>query len=480
MVRTTRTRLLPALLIISIMLASLPFSITIAAQTSTYEAVHAEAVIEFQWPRLYSHIVATLPRYITVGRNVNAELVFTRSACLNGVWVTVALVGTIKTSTGTESITLGFATFSFDCHAKPVQRASVSILVPEKIYRESIDKKMSVDIKLAAYSSGVGAVCVTESVGASVVLVKSVPVVSAVIEGVSGATNLSVGGKAAIAVAVRSVYAPIIVESVKVSVPSFVSAYVDTPMPLNIGANQSRDIVIVFKGLRPGAGVASITISYYSEGGERSLTLYVPILVEGSKIFNLISEYRKSIEQLRNEVRSLEAELGLKLSASQSLAPELDRVLSSLRSLEEKYSQALKELSTVAGLRPLIAQSSREIAYLRSNVSALNRCFNALSKKVVELNASVHSALGSIESEIKSVAERVNTNARAIERLEKSVQALSRASAQVSTELHSINAAIKKLESESRRLSTLFTVLIAMAIASIAVATTAIAIARSR
>ena len=364
----------------------------------------------------YGSLKVEIPRYLLVDRENEIKVIFDRSTCLNGVQIAVSIVGKTSIASGEKEITLGGANFDFGCSASSRQVNTVKIVIPRTIYEESITKTIVIYIKdVAGYGLPFRRVTVISNIPAGAFLVLGVPVPQVSIIGLDGgALYLRTGETKSFAISITSLNAPILVSSVKMDVPVFAAAYVNTPLPLNIGINETRSIVIAIRGSSPGAGVVRVNIVYYNGVENKELTLYVPVVVDEDKIYSLIEEYNRQIQQIQSKISQLEAELGIKISDVSNLSQRLDSIIVALDNFIKQHSILLNESQTLAIKYQGLEQ---RIQTLENNLQALindyQRRLQEIDNRIQNLTNEVRGSVQKVNDEISELSARVSELGRA-------------------------------------------------------------------
>jgi len=334
---------------------------------------------------LYATIKLQFPEYIVVDRGTKIYAYFDRTSCFVGVDIIhFTVAAKINTVSGSAEYELVSGSFVINCDAPASQTKEFELVVPKAVYDLSIDKTITLYVKSidASPTQYVKEVTIVTNTPARSYLVYGVPQPVVSVRGVdAGYLNLSVGESRDVTILFTSMYAPATVVNVNATLPDFVSLYVNTPLPLNVGANQTMPIVVTIRGERPGAGVAAVHIYYYTGAEVKHVSVYIPVICEESRIYELINMYRQELERLRQEIQSLENQLGISIDAAQNLTQQLNTIsqelnvlMASLNSLVLQYASALQKMDGLEG-----------------RVNSLAQQLSAVSQKLDDLTASLNS-----------------------------------------------------------------------------------------
>ena len=359
----------------------------------------------------YASLKIEVPRYLLVDRENEIKVMLDRSACLNGVQIAVSIVGKISTASGEKEIALGGANFDFGCSTSSRQVITIKVVISRGVYKESATKTIVVYAKdVSGYGIPFMRATIISNNPAEAILVLGVPVPQVSIAGLGGgALYLKIGETKSFTVSVTSLNAPTLINDIKIVVPNFAMAYVNTPLPLNIGVNETRSIVIAVKGSSPGAGVVRVDIVYYDGAENKELALYVPVVVEEERIYSLIDEYNKQIQQIQSKLLQLEAELGIKVSEASSLSQRLDAVINTLNNLEKQYSTLVNEAQTLTTKYQVLEQSVQDLAKsLQVLNSDAQRRFQEIDNHIQDLANETRNNVLSISSEISRLSNKVS------------------------------------------------------------------------
>jgi len=395
----------------SVLLSLLILIVTVAVAYATPEPGQTYTITTVRIKRYYATgdviVYATIklqfPEYIVIDRNTKIYAYLDRSGCLAGYSLRFTVAAKINTVGGGNEYELTSSSFSLDCNA-PASH-DFELVVPKSIYDLSIDKTVTLYVKSISVSPTdfIGEATIVTNTPVRSYLVYGVPQPIVSIRGVDvGYLNLSVGESRDVTIAFTSMYAPTTVVNINATLPDFVSLYVNTPLPLNIGANQSMPIVVTVRGEKPGAGVVAVNIYYYTGAEVKQVNVYIPVVCEESRIYDLINRYRQELDRLRQEVQSLENQLGIHVDTAQSLAQrlntisqELNVLTTSLNSLASQYASAIQRIDSMEG----------RVNSLENRMSNLENKMNNLENEISETNNSITLIIHEINNLRQSLQE---------------------------------------------------------------------------
>lgn len=175
-----------------------------------------------------------LPKYIIINQKYLVNYEFRRSACGYAPATIINLAGEVTDpSGGKRQYDLASFHISFNCNDQGFQRGSLEIVVPEPIYQLS-DGKIKFFVKIVSNGK------LENQVPATVYLVRGVPEPRLQIRGITnGYAALEANSSLNIYIDVTARNAPLVITDVVAQAPNFVTVYVNTPIPLTIGANQT-------------------------------------------------------------------------------------------------------------------------------------------------------------------------------------------------------------------------------------------------
>jgi len=376
------------------------------------------------------------PKHLLVNRNNTLKVYFERSGDSNDVIVIFTIGARINTAGGSKEYSL--QTVSFPLKGDVSQQALIDFNVPEELYRQSTDKKVKVFVKGMVCSpmyinTFIDTCNIGENIPAEAYLVYGVPQPQLSVRGLGlGYVNMTVGEVRSIFIDVNAMYAPILVRSVDISTPPFVAVYINTPLPLNVGVNESIPIAISVKGVQPGAGVIDVAIRYYTGVDERYITIYIPVVVEEKHIFELINQYRYELQQLLQDVENLETQLNIRISDIHDLTQRLTTIFNTLVNLERQYSEALNKIdiassktsqlsNSITSLTQQLNQVNIEIANQKTTLETLNRYTNSLSQQIQQLTQQINqieNTINNLSSSVKDIRGYIDEQDTSIKELQ--------------------------------------------------------------
>jgi len=354
---------------------------------------------------VYATIKLQFPEYIVIDRNTKIYAYLDRTGCLGGYSLYFTVVAKINTVSGSNEYELVSSSFSLDCNTQASQMNEFELVVPKSIYDLSIDKTVTLYVKSISVSPTdfIDEATIVTNTPIRSYLVYGVPQPVVSVRGVDvGYLNLSVGESRDVTIAFTSMYAPTTVVNINATPPDFVSLYVNTPLPLNVGANQSMPIVVTVRGEKPGAGVVAVNIYYYTGAEVKRVSVYIPVVCEGNRIYDLINRYRQELDRLRQELQSLENQLGIHVDTAQSLAQRLNTVsqelnvlTTSLNSLASQYASAIQRIDSMED----------RVNSLENRMSNLENKMNNLENEINEANSSITLIIHEINNLKQSLLE---------------------------------------------------------------------------
>jgi len=412
---------------------------TLHAQSNEYTYAITVIHVRYHGEDSYGTLKLKIPRYIMVDRDNIIEAYFERSGYSNNVIVIFTIGARISTINGDKEYSL--QTVSFSLRGDASQQALVKFNIPRELYEQSIDKKVIVFIKGVTptadfWDSTFDRCYIDENIPATAYLVYGVPQPQLVVRGLGlGYVNMSLGEVRSISIDVTSMYAPIIVRGVDVSAPQFVAVFVNTPLPLNVGVNETIPIVIAVDGVQSGAGVMGIAIRYYTGVDERYISVYIPIVVEEKHVFDLIDQYRYKLQQLRQEVEYLETQLNIKTSNIDDLMQRLTTISNTLANLGQQYSEALNKIgialskisnlnNSVMGLQQQFSQINIELSSQRSSIETLKQNISSLSLQVqqaIQRINQIEKATDNLNNSVKTLKSYIDEQNTLIKELQQSM-----------------------------------------------------------
>jgi len=366
-------------------------------------------VVALETATIYGTLKLKIPKYLVVDKENGIHAIFERSGgCWNDISVIFYITARVNiSSSSTKDYDLGTVSFSVGC-GSPTQEGTVKIVIPKAVYDASIDKHVLIHVSKVDVSKPMVVstkASIVSNIPATTHLVTGLPEpVLRVLNLEKGYLDLKIGEVQSLTVEIASYYAPTLISDIDVYVPSFVSAYLDIPLPLAIGANQSIQIPVRFEGVSPGAGVTKIAVTYVVGDTKKRIDIYVPVVVSSNELDTLIEKYKQSIEQYKQTISELESELKIKIEDLKNISEKVDRVLTVLQLLAKQYEEALTSINL------LNETLANKVLVLEERLNTLDH----LSKTL--LNA------------ISSVENRVNKAFTEIEKLNSTMRQLSKES----------------------------------------------------
>ena len=357
---------------------------------------------------LYSTIKLKVPKYIYVDKEIIIETYFSRTDCLFQSSVIFTIGARIKTNSGTKDYDLIGGSFSLDCSTPSSQTKELHIVIPKTIYEQSVDKSVIIYIKgMAVSPSGLGRSSkVITNVPVNAYLVYGVPQPRLSIKDVEdGYLNLTTGESKNIVVLLTSMNAPLLVENINVSVPKEFVAYVNTPLPLTVGTNETKPIMITVRGVQPGIGILSINIYYYTGVETKRIGVYIPVVCEQDRIYKLIDQYRQEISKLYQKVHELENRLGVNVATSKNLVQRLNNIIAVLNTLASRYNDVLKKNSV---LENKIAGLGDELNKVEDRINSLSYSINSYENKYSTILTKLTNELNTLRSDVSMTTSRLN------------------------------------------------------------------------
>jgi len=394
-------------ILILLLLIAMPLVTPLATVYALPEEEYTYSTITFAAGDIYSTIKLQVPKYITIDRDVKVYAYFDRTGC-NYLWDVHFTIGVrINTTSGSMEYELATSSFSLSCGAPNHQTNELELTIPRAVYDSSVDKMVSIYVKSVVITNMLGSPTVVTNVPAQSYLVQGVPQPMVVVEDVDlGYLNLTMGEARDVTIMLTSMYAPIVVEGVNATLPGFISLYVNTPLPLNIGTNQTKPIVVRFRGEEPGVGVASIVIYYYTGSETKWISVYIPVLCEENRIQDLLNQYSQELNRLRQEALDLESQLGIRVDTMGNLTQQLSTIITALSNLIPQYALTLQRVSDLesktASISNALTNMSSELRYVENSVSDLN---SSLNNRIQNLENQVASTSGSLQALASTVSE---------------------------------------------------------------------------
>ena len=432
----------PVILLLLLLVLSLP----VASITSRFSPYVVEAESEYTYAlaivkavvaaigkeQIYGTINLKIPRYIVVDRENEIQALFKRSGCWPGSGIAFYVSAEYLTKDGIEKVTLGTLRFSTTCESPLEQSATLKLLLPLALYKRLASNFIKIFVGKfdVIVPSGVTVLesKLESNIPAESYVVYGVPEVRARVSDVTeGYSALGLGEVKSFAIAVTSENAPILVQRVElVNVPNCVRVYVNTPLPLNIGVNETRKIEIVIKGVSPGVGVVGIALTYYAGAETKNLYLYVPVLVEEDRIYGLLREYENALKEIEAKVRLLEDRLGLSIDSAVALSQKLNSLINALESLNASYTGVLSKVKDLVDTYS--TRLSEEFNSIQSKLSAVSMNVSRLSNELKTLQAelTLHgNKLFTLSDDVSKLSDGLNELQTKTGMLESGVNSLS-------------------------------------------------------
>jgi len=368
---------------------------------------------------IYGTLKLKVPKYLVVDKENEIHAIFERSGgCWDGISVIFYITARVNiSSSSTRDYDLGAVSFSLGC-GSPIQEGTVKIVIPRAVYDASIDKRVSIHVSKVDISKPLvvsAKASIVSNIPATAHLVTSLPEpVLRVLNLEKGYLDLKIGEVQSLVVEITSYYAPTLISDIDVYVPSFVSAYLDIPLPLTIGANQSIQVPLRFEGVSPGAGVTKIAVTYVVGDTTKRINIYVPVVVSSSELDTLIEKYKQSIEQYKQMISELEGELKIKIEDLKNITERIDRVLTMLQLLAKQYEEALTSINM------LNETLTNKVLVLEERLNTLDH----LSKTLLNATSSIEDRVNKAFMEIEKEIERLNLAIRQLS--EESLNSLQR------------------------------------------------------
>jgi archaellum component FlaC len=230
---------------------------------------------------------------------------------------------------------------------------------------------------------------IVSNVGAYSYVVEYNPVVLLEIQDVSpGYMSLGLNKTGRLGTSVSSLNGPVEIRRIEFQQPSFLTIYVDTPLPLNVGINETKIVEIVVKGASPGAGMLRVSVFYYDGVEEKNIAVYVPVLVEEARIYSLIQEYEAMISELENKISHLEARLGTGLITTTDISNRLTQLLTEVDSLINQYQGVVVDVNW---LKTSKGELSRDVATIRQTLDGVSNNIGSLRESLLTIGSVVDS-----------------------------------------------------------------------------------------
>ncbi len=360
---------------------------------------------------IYSTVKLKIPKHIYIDKEVKIEAYFSRSACWNSYSVVFTVGAKVKTSNGNKEYDLTGGSFSLYCNIPGSQTKELDITIPKAVYEHSVDKIVTIyikDMSVSPKDSWIKSTSVVTNIPAEAYLVYGVPQPILSVKDIErGYLNLTVGENRNIIILLTSMYAPILVENINATVPEGFIAYVNTPLPLTVGTNETKPIIITVRGVQPGIGILSVNIYYYTGVETKRISIYIPVICEQNQIYELIDQYKQEINKLRQETQELENQLGIDVATSENLAQQINNIIITLNNLIPQYKDILRKSNVlenkVTGLENELNNVKSNIAGLSSRIDALKNEINSLSNKVDSLEKQNSLSLAKLTSELNII-----------------------------------------------------------------------------
>ena len=341
---------------------------------------------------IYGRLKLIIPTRLLVDRENAVQAVFElQGGCWPGTYVTFYVVIRYETRDYSDELTVYTVRFSTECGIPAIQSANFTILIPRQIYSRLKSNIVEVtvkdyDVQSPVYIEGK---TIVSNVGAYSYVVEYNPVVLLEIQDVSpGYMSLGLNETGRLGISVSSLNGPVEIRRIEFQQPSFLTVYVNTPLPLNVGINETKIIEIVVKGGSPGAGMLRISVVYYDGVEEKNIAVYVPVLIEEARIYSLIQEYEAMISELENKISQLEARLGTGLITATDISNRLTQLLTEIDSLINQYQGVVVDVNW---LKTSQGELSRDVATIRQTLDGVSNNIGSLRESLLTIGSVVDS-----------------------------------------------------------------------------------------
>lgn len=341
---------------------------------------------------IYGRLKLIVPTRLLVDRENTVQAVFElQGGCWPGTWVTFYVVIKYETPDYSDEFTVYTVRFSTECGIPVIQSANFTILIPRQIYSRLKSNIVELTVKDYDVQSPVyiDSKTIVSNVGAYSYIVEYNPIVVLEVQDVSpGYLSLGLNEPGKLGISVKSLNGPVEIRRIEFQQPSFLMVYVYTPLPLNVGVNETKTIEIIVKGASPGAGILRVSVVYYDGVEEKNIAMYVPVIIEEARIYSLIQEYEAKISELENKTSQLEARLGTGLSTTTDISNRLTQLLTRIDSLIDQYQSVVVDVNW---LKRSQGDLSRDIATIRQTLDGISNNIGSLRESLLNIGSVVNS-----------------------------------------------------------------------------------------
>ena len=340
---------------------------------------------------IYGRLKLIVPTRLLVDRENTVQAVFElQGGCWRGTYVTFHVVVKYETPDRLDEFTVYTVRFSTECGAPVIQSANFTILIPRQIYSRMKSNIVEVTVKDYDVRSPVyiESKTIVSNVGAYSYVVEYNPMVVLEVQDVSpGYLSLRLNEPGKLSISVKSLNGPVEIRRVEFQQPSFLTVYVNTPLPLNVGVNETKIIEIIVKGASPGVGILRVSVVYYDGVEEKNIAMYVPVIVEEDRTYSLIQEYEAKISELEKRTSQLEARLGAGLSTTTDISNRLAQLLTRIDSLIDQYQSVVVDVNW---LKRSQVDLSRDIATIRQTLDDISNNIGSLRESLLNIGSVVN------------------------------------------------------------------------------------------
>ena len=438
------------------------------------EKVYALATVQFKESGssssvMYANIKLEIPKYIKVDQLVKINVYFERNGkCWSNAIAVFVISGLINTGDGERETKLSSVSFPA-CTDKASK--TIEFAIPRELVDNSIDNKIKIfvsEAKMTNTSFIVITSQIIESIPAQVFIVTKLPKPTASIENLEiGYLKLDAGSTGSVSIKIKSLYGPISVTSVNVTAPRFVAVYLNTPLPLNIGANQEASIDLAVKALEPGAGIVTVEIAYYDGYEVKSLYVFFPVVASEDRIYDLINEYQETLREIEERIRELEEILGVSLENNYTIVNKLDAIagaiediVDTLNDLRAKYFMLLDSINTINNRLESI---NNEITRINSNINRLSEELNRVNNSIERLSGELlqvkqktlatEEDLAKLSADISNVEDKLNNIVEEVQILSTQLASLKEQVSLITSELNKVSSKASSYEDTINSLS---------------------------
>ena len=339
---------------------------------------------------IYGRLKLIVPTRLLVDRENTVQAVFElQGGCWPGTYVTFHVVIKYETPDYSGEFTVYAVRFSTECGIPVIQSANFTISIPRQIYSRLKSNIVEVTVKDYDVQSPVRieSKTIVSNVGAYSYVVEYNPiVVLEVQDGSPGYLSLRLNESGKLGISVKSLNGPVEIRRVEFQQPSFLTVYVNTPLPLKVDVNETKNIEIIVKAAFPGAGILRVSVVYYDGVEEKNIAMYVPVIIEEARIYSLIQEYEAKIRELENRTSQLEARLGAGLSTTTDISNRLTQLLRRIDSLIDQYQSLLTISSIVNRIENNYNYLANETGYLKIKISMNEQKIDVIEQRIAKLH----------------------------------------------------------------------------------------------